>query len=548
MNLKVSSTISLGVIVSLLTGCTLLPLKRIQPLIAPPEAPACNEDTKVRLFNEDSDKFGHVTDAARRASDFGYLLPGADSVANGRSVRATKFKSFSEFDNSATQRVNDKLGARLAGDPVVRAFTAAMVSVSAEAQLDAQIADGTTSTNVDVQAEFEQIRQKRVTPKLNHVQLKKFANLLYETQLKHTAADYVQNAVPNKLVVAAARAGKSALTQTSTAVRLKFDDALIAYLKAYYSGKFYDRMGTAISKPQLPDKTNLLSSLSNFSVPDSEITAAETVMLEFLMDTLDPTPVLGDTKCPVPTTALDASCQPAQGDPTSTTYYPGNSSNQPTALAVGLAKYVELPAQGCGFTTKNVWVLQSLANGASDEAGTVSGLIANTAGGLGVSLGVFGKISIGDNATLSDLVKTAASELGLRTTLLASYFSLYRVNFTPLQSPELPALVPSMKMLVFSYKSGDPTTGAGATPLTQSVHINDPAGAALIWTASSNESWLTFSPAQQSGSSGAVLVSVDPSGLKPQTYRGAISLTPQKSTAGVATIAVTFTVSPTTAP
>jgi hypothetical protein len=207
------------------------------------------------------------------------------------------------------------------------------------------------------------------------------------------------------------------------------------YLKAYYDGKFYDRLSVAVSKPQLPNSSNLVSSLSNFSVPDSEIVAAETVLLEFLMDTIDPTPVMGDTKCPIPGTSATASCTPDPNDPKTTTYYPGKSSDQPTALTVGYAKYVQLPATGCGITTKNVWILQTLASGASDEAATVGGLVANTPGGLSIGLGIVGKISIGDNATPSDLVKTAASEVALRTTLLSSYFSLYRVNFTPVSLP-----------------------------------------------------------------------------------------------------------------
>lgn len=130
------------------------------------------------------------------------------------------------------------------------------------------------------------------------------------------------------------------------------------------------------------------------------------------------------------------SCKPAAGDK-STTYFPGNSTNQPTALAVGLApKYINIQNNTCGFTPKNVWVLKTLASSASDEAAAVGGLVANTPGGLSIGLGVVGKISIGDNATLSDLVKTAASELASRATLVTSYFSLYHVRFTPIDIPE----------------------------------------------------------------------------------------------------------------
>ena len=155
----------------------------------------------------------------------------------------------------------------------------------------------------------------------------------------------------------------------------------------------------------------------SFSVPDSEIVAAETVLLEFLIDCIDPTPVMGDK----------------DDHPDGTTYYPGGSSNEPTALATKMASYVKIPKDGCGITTSNVWVLKDLANAASDEAASVGGLVVNTPGGLSFGLGVIGKISIGDNQTLSDLVKTAASDLALRASLTASYFTLRNIQFNPPQ-------------------------------------------------------------------------------------------------------------------
>jgi hypothetical protein len=449
--------------------------------------------------------------------------------------RQTPLKTFTDYHTAVTQRVAEKLGSELASDPVVTAFTEVAASVSAEAQLDAQIADGTAAASgIDVQSEFSAIRAHSAAPNLKDFQLKNFSNKLFKLQLKHTAADYT-TAAPKQAVVDAATAAKSSLTQATT-TKPTFDDALVAYLKAYYEGKFYDRMGTAISKPQLPNTSNLVSSLSNFSVPDSEITAAETVLLEFLMDTLDPTPVMGNTACPIPTTSVSASCQPDPSDPKTTTYYPGNSANQPTALTVGLAKYIELPPSGCGITTQNVWVLHTLATGASDEAATVGGLVANTAGGIGVSLGFFGKISIGDNATLSDLVKTAASEVSLRATLLASYFSLYRVNFTALQIPPVPALVPLPASLTFAY-----TVGASA-PASQTVTVTNPSGTSLGWIASSNASWLTFKSGN-AGTPGSVNVTATPGILASQTYTGSITLTPTSGTAPAVSIPVTFTVS-----
>jgi hypothetical protein len=94
---------------------------------------------------------------------------------------------------------------------------------------------------------------------------------------------------------------------------------------------------------------------------------------------------------------------------------------------------VQLPQKGCGITQANAWVLKDLATGVSDQVATIGGLVVNTPGGISVGLGVLGKISIGDNQTLSDLLKTAVSELALRATLGTSYFTLRNVTFNPPQ-------------------------------------------------------------------------------------------------------------------
>ena len=68
-------------------------------------------------------------------------------------------------------------------------------------------------------------------------------------------------------------------------------------------------------------------------------------------------------------------------------------------------------------------------NAASDQATVVGGLVTNTVGGISIGLGVLGKISIGDNQTLSDLAKTAASEVALRAALATSYLTLNNMKF-----------------------------------------------------------------------------------------------------------------------
>jgi hypothetical protein len=345
---------------------------------------------------------------ANESTGFHYVYPQDSGGGGGRLAGIAAADSFEAYDSAIQTRVASKLPPELANHRVTIAFRELLTTASAEAQLNAQIADGTLeSVNAagatKIATERASIQKHKSAPNLKHSELKDFAHKLFDLQLKHNPADFT-TASPNLQALAA---GSSA----STTSRPKLDAALVGYLKAYYDGKFYDRMGTAVTKPQLP------TSLTNFSIPDSEIVAAETVLLEFLVDSIDATPVMGNN----------------DGHPDGTTYYPGASTNEPTALAVGLASYVVLPADGCGITQKNVWVLKDLANGASDQAAAVGGLIVNTPGGISFGLGVLGKISIGDNQTLSDLVKTAASDLALRATLTTSYFALRHVTFTPIE-------------------------------------------------------------------------------------------------------------------
>jgi hypothetical protein len=386
-----------------LAGCTLLPMKNLQPVIAPPSAGACTS-TLARMEKE--------------SSQFHYAVP-TDAPVGGLAHMSTKPATIFESYNSMIQaRVAAKLPPDLANHRVTKAFQEFLTAASGEAQLDAQISDGTlkpasAADKATITQEHASIQKHTTGPNLKQSELKDFSNKLFDLQLKHGPADYA--GMTTNLAVLGPKA--SALA----ASRPKLGTELLAYLKAYYDGKFYDRFGTAISKPQLPTLPSAASPM-NFSVPDSEIVAAETVLLEFLVDAIDPTPVMGDSK---------------DGLPADTTYYPGASKNEPTALATSFAGYVMIPADPnntvCGITTANVWVIKDIANAASDNAAAVGGLIVNTPGGLSFGLGVVGKISIGDNQTLSDLVKTAASELALRAALATSYFTLRNVDFHPPQ-------------------------------------------------------------------------------------------------------------------
>ena len=177
----------------------------------------------------------------------------------------------------------------MAEDHVTVVFRDFLTAGSGEAQLAAQYQSQTQLAQLAAQTQNSNAQAKLAlrakaldeqkasiekhysTPKLKHSELKKFATKLFELQLRHGPADFLNSG----LDAAGLTSQSAALAKT----RPKLGSELISYLKAYYDGDFYDRMGTSISKPQLPTS---LKSLSNFSVPDSEIVAAETVLLEFL--------------------------------------------------------------------------------------------------------------------------------------------------------------------------------------------------------------------------------------------------------------------------
>jgi hypothetical protein len=366
---------------TMLSGCAAIPLKRMQPLIAPPNSPC-------------TDKLSFL---ANEPTDFHYGLPNAATNSYISVSNTPSGPLFEAYSNTIQKVVSAKMPPGLKQHKVTKAFTAFLTSASGEAQLDAQIADGTLKSMKKIAEERQSIQKHRGPDKLTHGEMKNFADKLFDLQLKPGAAALTNSS--------ANLSGLSAKEVEFLRTHPPSDRMFVAYFEAYYKGNFTDRMSTRLAKPEI-----------STTVPDSEIVAAETVLLEFLFDLIDPTPVMGDA---APGSVVNG-----------TTFYPGASSNQPTAFSP--ANYVQIPPgspTACGITTQNVWVLRDLANAAADHAAAVGGLIANTPGGISLGLGMLGKISIGDNQTLSVMVKTAASRVALRATLLSSYWTLRHVRF-----------------------------------------------------------------------------------------------------------------------
>jgi hypothetical protein len=395
-----------------LAGCAAIPLKRLQPVADPPSLKCTSLEKPQMLVGE--------------PSDFAYEL-----VSLGQSTTFIKQDNskgapaaFEGYRKLVLAEVRGKLPNNLKNHKVTLKITDFFAAVSGQSQVNAATAEGALTAD-RVTVEQKAIDKHIKAPNITHREMKDFASKLFDSQLRPGAASVIGGGADpsglsdgqKRLLLTRVVSDKSGATKTNY---------FIGYFEAFYKGTFVDRMGTKVSPPTL-----------SATITDAEITNAEIVLLEFLIDAIDPTPVFGDTDLTGKTTI-----------PTGITFYPGGAgTTAPTVLTKTFATnpkiYAYLPTPPtqpappappisntlCGITTDNVWVLRDLASGSGDEAGAVGGLVANTVGGVSLGLGAAGNISIGDNQTLSVLVKTAASRIAMRATLASSYRILRNVKF-----------------------------------------------------------------------------------------------------------------------
>src|SRR5581483_1646029 len=95
-----------------------------------------------------------------------------------------------------------------------------------------------------------------------------------------------------------------------------------------------------------------------------------------------------------------------------------------------------------------------------------------------------------------------------------------------------PAISLSQTQLQFSY-----TLGSG-TPAPQTITIGNGGGGTLSWTATPMAGWLAVTVSSAS----TLRVSINPSGLAPGTYQGAVSITATGATNSPQTVSVTLVV------
>ena len=185
-----------------------------------------------------------------------------------------------------------------------------------------------------------------------------------------------------------------------------FLQALTKYYQTYYSGPFYTYFGAKFDKPVV-----------SLTINDNEITQAASVFIELLFDYAMKSPVWVDGG----------------------TYYPGSGSTEPTVAKLseqgfqyqGFLQPVKLPVllpNGCHMTATKAKIINYVAQQFATAASSDTSLTIRSVGGLGISLGVFGKLSVGDNNTLSLLAKAAVSEATLRLTAQFVYYALSQVE------------------------------------------------------------------------------------------------------------------------
>jgi hypothetical protein len=296
--------------------------------------------------------------------------------------------TFKNYVAAAQSRANAAVPPDVRSDPVFGAVRDLMIKATASASMQRQVATA-RALNVPIAAtDIAEVNAFGATGSVSHGDLKAFTKLLTSYGL-HPTMRTSANAIDAPVAGAAAQPKPNAFSK---------------YFTAYYSGKFYDRLGVAIAKPT-----------ASLTITDAEIASALTMLLEYAADLYDPTPVMVN----------------------GSTYYPGNNSNEPTALSAGVASSQTIGADsGCNWNTKDAPVLGNLASAAADQAGAVGGLVTGTWGGWEIGFGFLGKFSLGDNQTLATIAKTFASRVAERTTLASIYWALEDTQHSNSLSPE----------------------------------------------------------------------------------------------------------------
>jgi hypothetical protein len=410
--LRLSNKALLSVsLVGLTAGCSAIDLSQITPI--GPSIASCKSATGGATSP------AAAAAVASRSLDFSKLVAnyaGHDAAAGGPlfAAGAASPVGFDEFARQADAR-RGALPANLRDDVVVRTVFQLIIRSTAVSQANEQESAGAAVAKSD---------------------MAKITNYGGQTSLARSDVKaFTRKMITYGMLPRLDTSGGGGLVAGATAPSSS-PNTFSTYFQAYYSNKYVDRLGQSISLPPI-----------SLTVSDSEIASALTVLIDYVADLVDPTPVMGSG--PLGSSGL--------------LYYPGANSSEPTVLAAGLAKYVVIPEYAaCDWNQQDAPVLGYLATAAGDQAGTITGITTKSFGGIEVGFGVLGKLSIGDNQTLSTIVKTAASRLAMRATLAGTYWALESADHsgTPPVTPKLAALTPAAVALAPAAIGTDSAAGA----------------------------------------------------------------------------------------
>jgi hypothetical protein len=177
-----------------------------------------------------------------------------------------------------------------------------------------------------------------------------------------------------------------------------FAQTVSQYYLAYYAGKFTTYFGASYAQPTV-----------SMTIGDNEITQAAMVFVELLFDQILSSQVWSSTT--------------TDGDGKKTTmYYPGGTTKKPTVATLDPRILVSIPTSDkCTMTVAKATLINYVAQEFATAASANSALTIKSVGGVEIGLGILGKLSIGDNNTLSNLAKNVASEVVLRLTAQLAY-------------------------------------------------------------------------------------------------------------------------------
>lgn len=222
---------------------------------------------------------------------------------------------------------------------------------------------------------------------------------------------------------------------STTSLGITWDGVAFQYFAAYYQGNFVDRTGGKLTKPDLGKK-----------ISNETITSAVTVGLESIYDFAvlagSTEPADKAIKAPIIYTEPD----PMHPDPAKESWQTADHNMPSLAILTqkilkqdykknGLKPWpyvVEIQLtdpNNVGITASKLKLSRYVSGIAGDGAGSLSGLISRTFGGIHIGFVLLGKVSVGDNDTLSKLIETIVESVARRASDLFVSNVLYSVTY-----------------------------------------------------------------------------------------------------------------------